>query len=174
MTGAHLPGTLRTVEPRTSQLAELHAQTFGPAAVPRDLIEDAGLGTEYIDPPRPVTDVPDDDLLDAARTAANGDKFTRLWVGETSGYGSHSEADQALCNLLAFWTQRDAGRMDHLFRRSGLYRAKWNRADYRTRTIERAVATTVEVYKPLREIPEAALEPGASTVDLDAVSVGEL
>ena len=188
MTGGHLPGTPQTVEPRTAELAALHAETFpsadphglldagrGTSAILQDLLDSAGLGTENIEPPRPVTDVPDDVLLDAARTAANGAKFRRLWAGDTSDYSSHSEADLALCLMLAFWTQRDAGRMDDLFRRSGLYRAKWNRDDYRTRTIAGAVTTTIAVYEPPVVIPEAALEPGvSSTIDLDTVQIGDL
>lgn len=39
-------------------------------------------------------------------------------------YGSQSEADLALCNKLAFWTSRDAGQIDAIFRQSKLYRAK--------------------------------------------------
>ena len=56
--------------------------------------------------------------------------------GEIAGYPSHSEADLALCNLLAFWTGGDPARMERLFAQSGLVRAKWrNRPDYRERTI---------------------------------------
>jgi hypothetical protein len=48
---------------------------------------------------------------------------------------------------LAFWTGRDTGRIDALFRRSGLMREKWNREDYREATIARAVEQTGETYK---------------------------
>jgi primase-polymerase (primpol)-like protein len=34
----------------------------------------------------------------------------------------------------------DAQKIDEQFRRSGLYRHKWDRADYRSNTIERAIA----------------------------------
>ncbi|MFQ7644172.1 hypothetical protein, partial [Ruthenibacterium lactatiformans] len=40
---------------------------------------------------------------------------------------SHSEADIALCNALAWWTNCDAARVDRLFRQSGLMREKWDR-----------------------------------------------
>lgn len=33
---------------------------------------------------------------------SNGTKFERLWSGNMVGYNSQSEADMALCNLLAF------------------------------------------------------------------------
>lgn len=47
-------------------------------------------------------DLEDEVLLEKARNATNGEKFERLWSGETAGYDSHSEADMALCCLLAF------------------------------------------------------------------------
>lgn len=59
----------------------------------------------------------------------------------------HSSADAALCSHLAFWTGRDCARMERLFNGSGLVRDKWrNRADYRQRTILRAVSKCKEVY----------------------------
>jgi putative DNA primase/helicase len=73
-------------------------------------------------------------------SAGNGEKFGRLWIGDASGYASDSEADLALCSLLAFWVGSDAERFDRLFRQSGLCREKWlRRADYRQRTIEEAL-----------------------------------
>jgi hypothetical protein len=47
----------------------------------------------------------------------------------------------------AFWTGGDATRIDALFRRSGLYREKWNRKDYRNRTITEALSGKTEFYK---------------------------
>jgi primase-polymerase (primpol)-like protein len=60
------------------------------------------------------------------------------WEGE---YSSQSEADLALCRLLAYWANRDASRIDALFRRSGLMRKKWDRVDYRTRSIRVVLET---------------------------------
>lgn len=54
------------------------------------------------------------------------------------GEGDHSAADLALCSRLAKYT-RDPDRLDRLFRRLGLYRPKWGRADYRGRTLARAL-----------------------------------
>ena len=59
--------------------------------------------------------------------------------GDTSGQGGdHSAADLALCPRLAWYT-RDPDQLDRLFRRSGLYRPKWERADYRRRTLARVL-----------------------------------
>lgn len=98
------------------------------------------------------TTMEDKEVLQRAKAAKNGEKFTSLWNGSTSGYESHSEADMALCCLLAFWTGGDAGQMDRLFRQSGLLREKWDEvhfsdgATYGERTIARAVARTDEFY----------------------------
>lgn len=63
-----------------------------------------------------------------------------------------SSADAALCQHLAFWTGRDCERMDRLFRRSGLYRDKWeNRPDYRERTVTRAAQQCARVYSGHRQ-----------------------
>lgn len=82
-------------------------------------------------------------------TAENGAKFDRLWNGDTTEYASHSEADQALCNLLAFWTGGDPHRVERLFYESGLVRDKWrDREDYRDRTIRKAIQDCPAYYTP--------------------------
>jgi len=62
--------------------------------------------------------------------------------GDTSGYPSHSEADLALCNHLAFYT-RDRYQIDRIFRQSKLYRAKWDEKHgsdtYGDNTIQKAL-----------------------------------
>lgn len=108
--------------------------------------------------PSPV-DIDDASLLEIARAArGTGPLFARLWDGDTAPYSNdHSKADQALVNMLAFWTGKDTTRMDRLFRASGLMRDKWNRDDYRTRTLDLAVTTTVNVYTPGAIDPDAVL-----------------
>lgn len=72
-----------------------------------------------------------------------------LWDGDISAYDDdHSSADQALCNKLAFWLGRDETRIDRVFRRSGLYRTKWLRDDYRQRTIDHAITNCKNTYTP--------------------------
>jgi len=96
----------------------------------------------------------DEALLERAKNASNGEKFARLYRGRTSGYESNSEADMALCALLAFWTGGNGSQMDRLFRDSGLYRDKWDETHYADgstygeKTIERAIAGTSEFYEP--------------------------
>lgn len=90
----------------------------------------------------------DDSVIAKAMSSKQGEKFCSLWHGEIPEGKSHSEADQALCTILAFWCGGDTAQMDRLFRQSGLYREKWEREDYRTSTLNNAVALTMEYYKP--------------------------
>ena len=70
------------------------------------------------------------------REQRNGEKFAALFDrGDITGYGSPSEADAALCALIAFRTGTDAEMIDAVFRQSALYREKWEREDYREATI---------------------------------------
>ncbi len=86
----------------------------------------------------------DEQTLKRARKAKNGLKFCKLYdQGDWDDYPSESEADQALCNILAFWAKGDGIKIDRLFRLGALYREKWEQEDYRKKTIENAIA----VYK---------------------------
>lgn len=91
----------------------------------------------------------DESVIEKAMKSKQGEKFTDLWNGEFKT--SQSEADQALCAILAFWCGGDTEQMDRLFRKSKLYRDKWEREDYRERTFQNAIAITKKFYKPLRE-----------------------
>lgn len=93
----------------------------------------------------------DEEVVAKATEAANGDKFARLWAGSTKGYPSHSEADNALCAMLAFWTGGDPQQIDRLFRQSGLYREKWDESrgsqTYGGTTVQNAISQTGEFYE---------------------------
>ena len=142
VTGDRVPGTPRTVEDRTEKLRAIHEEYIASEAA-----EAAGVA-----PASGSVDMVDDELLERAMNAANGAKFRALWTGDTSEYPSHSEADQALCNLLAFWTGGDPQRIEDLFARSGLVRNKWrDRADYRERTIRNAIEDCSTFYKPAKD-----------------------
>jgi primase-polymerase (primpol)-like protein len=136
-TGHHLAGVSATVNDRQAELTRLHRRVFGPEKKPRG----EKLAAEVFSA---GMDLSDSDLLVRAMHAANGEKFERLWAGDTREYATsdnegRSEADLALCSLLAFWCGPDEERIDRLFRQSGLYRPKWERADYRTLTVSVAL-----------------------------------
>ncbi len=125
---------------------------------------------------------PDDDqaLLDRIRASAQGQRFDILWRGDwrAAGYPSQSEADLALCAILAFWTRRDAQAMDRLFRKSRLFRhEKWDRPagqgrTYGERTIEMAIAGCTDIFgehKPLATVKESCSPiPAPSPSDVQA------
>lgn len=94
--------------------------------------------------------------MEAARRSKNAAKFDALYMGKWKGaYESQSQADQAFCNLLAFYCRKDAADMDEIFRRSGLMRPKWDEnhggQTYGAMTIAKAIADTKEVYEPRPE-----------------------
>ena len=98
-------------------------------------------------------DLDDQDIIDKARNCQSGSLFSMLYQGNWQGvYPSQSEADLALCNQLAFWTQRNSAQMDRIFRSSGLYRPKWDQKrggkTYGAITIGRACANCIDVYDP--------------------------
>ena len=72
---------------------------------------------------------------DKRHARAAEDRFRALWAGDLSDYDDHSRADLALCNMLAPLCGFDHDEVDKTFRRSGLTRPKWDRADYRERTL---------------------------------------
>lgn len=140
VTGDHVSGTPSTVEYRTDRLQTIH----------RDYISEFTPDTASSHPESPSdSQLQDQELLEKAQTAANGEKFQALWNGDTSGYQSHSEADQALCTMLAFWTGGDPRRIEQLFSQSGLVRKKWRtRPGYRDRTIDNAIRYCDTYYDP--------------------------
>lgn len=105
---------------------------------------------------REVGDVPgssltDKEVLKMAKSAKNKKKFKELWSGKLAKEKtdkSQQEYDLALCSILAFWCGGDMEQMDRLFRESGLYREKWERDDYRTNTLTKAVTGCESFYIP--------------------------
>lgn len=144
VTGDRIHGTPTGVNKRQAELEALHAEVF-----PRKQ-QSTTNGSAPVD----VDAIPADDqeLLRRMFAARNGASIEALWNGNMSAYNDdESAADLALCNHLAFYTGKDADRMDRLFRQSGLFRQKWERSarvgeTYGAGTIARAIAGTAKVY----------------------------
>jgi hypothetical protein len=105
----------------------------------------------------------DAEVLQSCSNAANGELFRRLYAGDFSGYPSQSEADQALVNILCFFTD-NREQVSRLFLQSGLgTRDKAKRTDYREATItkgfdQKVAAIDVEAFhSSLRRLTEAKL-----------------
>lgn len=143
-----LDGMPLEIADRQAELEALHASLFAAADKP----------AKSAVPIRMVTTLPDDmALLARARQWSNGDEFIRLYdYGDTSKYAredneGHSEADLALAGKLAFLTQKDANRIDRLFRGSALMRDKWDSSrgasTYGRNTIAKAIESAGD-YDP--------------------------
>jgi hypothetical protein len=153
MTGCRISDDA-VIRERTKELQRIHARLFPPQPPKMKTKTKAG------------TSLPDDDLIARAQNANDGGKFARLWDGQWKGeYPSQSEADLALCMRLAFWANRDAVRIDALFRRSGLMREKWEREDYNERTIAAALARQTEIWGSKAWQREETIVLAASAVD---------
>ena len=143
LTGRRLWWPSARIELRETELSEVYWQVFERGATVEPAATHGGV--------RPL--LADAEVVNRAAHARNGQKFAALWAGDTSGHGDDdSAADLALCSILAFWLGPDPVRIDQLFRQSGLYRAKWERADYRERTIGRALERS-DYWEPKETTP---------------------
>lgn len=140
VTGNHLEGTPYTINEAQRVVNTLYYKWFGHRDEKKNKENKQRLETKI--------KLFDPEIIDIASRAKNAEKFNRLYSGDTSGYDSQSEADLALCSLIAYYTQ-DKEQIDHIFKTSGLYRHdKWEREDYRDRTIDKALQGITEIYSP--------------------------
>lgn len=148
---------LATLHEHTDRKPKAKAET--PQAKPYDAPDAFGEG--------------DEDVIRLIRKDRRG---SALWQGQWEGLGledsSHSGADFALMQRLAFYTAKNPAQMDGLFRRSALYReAKWDSprpgGTYGSLTIDAAIAATTDVYSRRVRVPSppamAAGGSGAAT-----------
>jgi len=144
ITGHRLAEYPATIEKRPDELRAFYEKHFSePEPEEEKSQEERGLK------------LTDDQIIALAAQAKNGDKFLKLMSGEWESfkkddgeqlYPSQSEADLAFCELLAFFTT-DPTQIDQIFRRSKLYREKWDRKDYCQNTINLAIERTTEHYQ---------------------------
>jgi primase-polymerase (primpol)-like protein len=130
VTGQRIEGTPATIERRQEELLQVHRGIWPPAGAK---------ATARAGPAVPAN-LDDAEVIRRMTGARNGGKAKSLWNGEIPAGKSHSEADLALCNYIAFWCGPSPDRIDTVFRQSGLFRSKWQRDDYRERTIAKALA----------------------------------
>ena len=107
-----------------------------------------------------------DRLLQNPKTAA-------LWAGANGTFGSGSEADLSLVNSIAYFAGADPDRIDRIFRQSGRCREKWDRKDYRDRTIDKALegrgpGDFFEWRRPARDRHTNAADVSAQGSDIPA------
>lgn len=119
VTGQSISDTPAYIEHREDELNEVHENYLQSSADTAIITGGGDTSTK--------ASLPDDKLINKAKSSKNGEEFTRLWNGQTADYDSHSEADAALCCRLAFWTAGNTNQIDRLFRRSKLMRSKWDK-----------------------------------------------
>jgi hypothetical protein len=138
LTGASFPagGYPFSIVNRQTEVEAIHAEIFVERDQPRAR-ERASTETLNLD---------DAALINKARK--DSAKFAALADGQwqSQGFKSQSEADLFYCSKLAYWTNRGPAPIDTLFRRSGLMHEKWNRDDYRQRTIAEAIRGCKKTY----------------------------
>lgn len=171
VTGHHIEGTPNTVEERQRVILGCVKKLFAADETTKE--------TPKV--PTVTLTLDDERILELCRSAKNSEKFAALWSGEDDRLLSagvplkpdeatpdSSVADYKLCHMLAFYTS-DFDQIDRLVSQSGLNRDKWDRHDYKTRTINGALRNVSEKYSgednsKLREL-EAEAESVVSNAD---------
>lgn len=148
-------GQLYGLRECTADLAKVHAKYVAPEPQP----ESAPAPVRQSPAPAEgaLRNLTDAEIFEIAFQSKGGEQLANLYAGDwshlTGKDTSHSAADLALCNQLAFWFACDKERMDAAFRLSGLYRPKWDKRNagstYGERTLERAIRDCREVFRPV-------------------------
>jgi len=141
LTGHRLPAAPKTIEHREKEIADVHHKIFAKS----DKKAEKSKGS--------LSDAQIMARLKKAFNAENGKKFRDLYEGKFQEYfgDDDSKADLSLCASLAFWFDRDPAVMDSVFRKSKLYRDKWDskRGDktYGEMTVGKAVERCEQTYQ---------------------------
>lgn len=142
VTGKHIEGNPREIIENQKAIKNLYEKRLG--------------GRQQEDKKRPRTKgtmkgqrspkLTDDEVLNLCRKAQNKEKFIKLFDnGDISNYYSTSEANQALCNIIAFYTQ-DKEQIYRIFSKSKIYGEEWIRKS--KYDIQTAIESLKEVYMP--------------------------
>lgn len=133
MTGTKLKDAPKTLK-RFKNLSDLNVQLLGERIkpVPRvQCFESSDIDEQFII----------DKLMANPMTNA-------LMKGDTSMHNSdHSRADFALCRQIAFYTKNEEV-ISSIFRKSLLYREKWDNSQYGDLTMSKALESQTKTYNP--------------------------
>ncbi|PRT24862.1 phage/plasmid primase, P4 family [Bacillus wiedmannii] len=103
--------------------------------------------TPYVSKKSNISNLSNSELWKRMFDSKNGRAIRDLFCGMLIN-GDHSSTDMALCNHLAFWTDKDIAKMDSMFRESALMRDKWDKQHssdgntYGQMTIDKAIEST--------------------------------
>ena len=100
---------------------------------------------------QPINDLSVSEIINRMLTSAKGQRDKLFMQGGWERlYTSHSEADLAFANDLAFWTGKNFQKMDTIFRNSSLMRDKWDEkrgaTTYGIATLNKAINDTVNTF----------------------------
>lgn len=100
---------------------------------------------------QPINDLSVSEIINRMLTSAKGQRDKLFMQGGWEKlYTSHSEADLAFANDLAFWTGKNFQKMDTIFRNSSLMRDKWDEkrgaTTYGIATLNKAINDTVNTF----------------------------
>lgn len=137
LTEQRLPGSPAGILPRQRQLLQVYER----------ITAHLSARTTVLQPAASSPDLSDDELIEQAMHAKNSAGFHQLWQGNLGESADPSQADFSLCLHLAFWTGKDPTRMDCLFRRSGLYRPKWDERRGHSTYGELTIAKSIDICK---------------------------
>ena len=175
LTGWRVDSASCDINERQDALAILYTQVFGPPTGSQQL-EQVDVGTTpAVEVPEPVR-MTDEAVLRLAssprRREGKGEKFDALWNGRSDDYfNSASEADASLVFTLAYYT-KDRDQLDRLFRRSKLFREKWDEQHgnktYGQRTIDKALEIVTGQYRPRKR---QSVSAAAAAVPAEAVAL---
>lgn len=182
VTGARVPGTPDEIAEGGELLAELYAAAKEAAErakqerkAARDEKRKAAAGNGRVGGPEKAVQasgrhrtpaarpgLSDEELVELATSAANGDAVRELLEGRTAGYGSPSEAELALANHLAFYAGPGGeAQVESIIRGSKLKRDKMDapRGDttHLGQTVAKAYEGRGEFYTPAAKRNGAAI-----------------
>ncbi|PCK21868.1 DNA primase [Bacillus pumilus] len=138
------------IEERSDKLKELFNKYL------KDKKEETKASSPPAAASRNMNNLSNKEIWERMFNSKNGKSIQDLFNGHLVNE-DHSATDMALCNHLAFWTDKDTSKMDSMFRESGLYREKWDRqhssdgATYGEMTIAAAVYSTHKTISDLME-----------------------
>ncbi|MEH7105724.1 phage/plasmid primase, P4 family [Bacillus velezensis] len=144
------------VEERTEEIKVLFDQYLTDKEEAKPVTPQTGTPTD-------ISSLSNKEIWERMFNSKNGKNIQDLFNGHLIN-DDHSSTDMALCNHLAFWTDKDVAKMDSMFRESELFREKWDRqhssdgATYGEMTIATAIYSTGSTISDLMEQQEKPYE----------------
>lgn len=141
MTGYQI-GDIKEIKDCSNEIKFLHSKYIGK----KDIVEQKTTNSYNF--------TSDSEIINLIKKSKQANTFMNLYNGNWQGdYLSQSEADMALCSILAFWTGKNEKQIDDIFRSSALYRPKWDSLrgalTYGQKTILEAINKCTNVYEPI-------------------------